>query len=135
MNRIKARVRNYIWFGEDGEQQYRRKVAWDSLILHKELGGLTLIDLELQIKALLAKLFIRGLFPLATPLKMLIFYRVNNLSPKRGRIWHGHIHFTLFATKVRGIGSDIWHGHWKAWINIRNQLLFQQPENPYTMGR
>ena len=59
-----------------------------------------MIDLELQIKALLAKLFPRGLIPGAAPLKMLIFYMANNLSPIKGGIWHGRIHF-------RGNGLNI----------------------------
>jgi hypothetical protein len=82
MNKVKALVRNYIWSGENRKKQCRVKVAWDTMILPKELGGLKLLDLELEIKALLAKLFIRGLIPRSSPWKSLIQHRVNTLSSK-----------------------------------------------------
>jgi hypothetical protein len=80
------------------------------MILPTEMGGLKLLDPELEIKALLAKLFIRGLIPGASPWKVLIWYKVNHLNLKRGGKWPRHIYFILFATRVRGNGSDVWHG-------------------------
>ena len=77
--------------GEDGERLCREKVAWNSLILPKELGGLKVMDLELEIKAQLAKLSLRGLLPGNALWKCLIMYRIKNLSSKRGGKWHVHI--------------------------------------------
>jgi hypothetical protein len=56
-------------------------------ILPKELGGLKLLDLELEIKAFLAKLFIRGLIP--------------------RRQMAGTYPLHIFVTKVRESGSNI----------------------------
>ena len=63
INKVKELVRNYIWSGENGERQCRAKVAWDAMILPKEQGGLKLLDPKLEVKALQAKLFVRGLMP------------------------------------------------------------------------
>lgn len=112
-------IRNYLWSGEDEERSCRAKVAWSSLILPKELGGLKFMDLELKIKALIAKLFIRGLLPSNAPWKCLIMHIIKNLSPKRGGKWPAHIQFILFSTNVRGAGSDIWWEIRKAWISVR----------------
>ena len=109
INQVKALIRNYIWSGENGERKCRAKVAWDSLI-PQNAGGLKLLDPELQIHALLAKMFIRGLMPKVAPWRTLIKHRMATLRPKRGGNWPPHIHFILFATRVQGIGSPLWWG-------------------------
>ena len=60
-------VRNYLWSSEGGNRQCPTKVAWSSLILPKKYGELKLIDPETQMKALLVKLFMRGLLPSQAP--------------------------------------------------------------------
>ena len=73
---------------ENGERKCRAKVAWDSLILPQNMGGLKLLDPELQIHALLAKLFIRGLMPETAPWRTLIKYRMSSLRPKEAETGH-----------------------------------------------
>lgn len=63
MNKVKALVHNYI----DGECQCRTKVAWDLLILPKELGDLKLLDPEVEVKTFVAKIFISKLILKASP--------------------------------------------------------------------
>jgi hypothetical protein len=67
IDRVKALIRNYIWSSEDGERLCRAKVAWDSMILPMKLGSLKLLDPAMQMQALMAKLFIRGLMPWDAP--------------------------------------------------------------------
>lgn len=50
INKVKALVRNYIWSWENKERQCRTKVAWDTMILPKEQGGLKLLDPNLKLK-------------------------------------------------------------------------------------
>jgi hypothetical protein len=134
INKVQALVRNFIWLGKDGESQCRAKVAWSSMILPKEVGGLKLLDPVLKIKAFLAKLFIRGLMPCVSPWKTMIEFRICSLRPKHCSQWLGHIHFILFATNAWGCGSEIWWGTRKALVDVWNQLIFQQPQNSDTIG-
>jgi hypothetical protein len=55
--KVVSLIRNYIWSSEDGSRLCPAKVAWSSLILLKSCGGIKLIDPELQMKALLTKLY------------------------------------------------------------------------------
>jgi hypothetical protein len=82
--KVVALIRNYIWSGEDGSRACPAKVAWSTLILAKNCEGLKLIDPELQMKALLVKLFVRGLLPGPAPWRCLILHRIKSLSPKKG---------------------------------------------------
>ena len=59
---IKAMVRGFLWSGRDNEM-VSAKVAWGCLIKAKNQGGLGLVDLAHQSKALLGKLFVRNLQP------------------------------------------------------------------------
>ena len=53
----------FLWSGSDGIHDTRVRVRWSTVILPKAAGGLGIIDPEMQSKALLAKLVVRGLFP------------------------------------------------------------------------
>jgi hypothetical protein len=133
--KVVALVWNYIWSGEDGSRQCPTKVAWSSMILPCNCGGLKLINPELQIKALLVKLFVRGLILGPAPWRSLLIYMIDSLSPKRGGQWPTHRHYLLYATKARGQGSKLWWGLWKAWVGIRSSLMFQHPITPDEVSR
>jgi hypothetical protein len=133
--KVTALIWNYIWLGEDGSRRCPAKVAWSSLILSKQAGGIKLIDPELQMKALLVKLFVRGLVPGTAPWKSLILHRIDTLSPKRGGQWPSNRHYLLFAYNTRRNGSELWQGLWKAWVDIRCGLKFQQPASTDEVSR
>jgi hypothetical protein len=120
-------MRSIAKVGEDGSRACPAKVAWSSLILPKNCGGLKLIDPELQMKALLVKLLIRGLLPGLAPWRYLIMHRIKMLSPSRGGSWPASSHYLLFAVKTRGARSEFWQGLWKAWVGTRTSLKFQHP--------
>jgi hypothetical protein len=124
IEKVVTLVRNYLWSGEDGNRQCPAKVAWSSFILPKKCGGLKLIDPETQMKALLVKLFMRGLLPGPAPWKSLLLHRINSLSPKRGGNWPPNTHYILFANKTRGTSSEFWQGLWKAWTGVKTSLKF-----------
>jgi hypothetical protein len=120
-------VRNYIWSGKDGSRQCPAKVAWSSLILPKNCGGLKLIDPKLQMKALMVKLFIRGLLPGPAPWRSLLTHQINSLRPKKGGQWPANRHYILYTVRAKGAGSDFWWRLWKAWTGIRHALKFTHP--------
>jgi len=125
--KVKSLMRNYIWWGENGEKKCRANVKWNSLILPKDQGRIKLIDPTLQTQALLAKLMIRGLMLGDAPWRSVIQFCMRSIKPKRGGKWLSNIHFILFATWVSGSGSNICWVVWKAWCQIRHNLKFQQP--------
>jgi len=86
-------------------------------------------------QGLLVKLMIRGLMPSDAPWRTLIQYRTQSIQPKKGRKWPPNIHFILHATRVRGNGSDIWWAIWKACCQVRQGLVFQQPDGKEATGR
>jgi len=108
LNKIKNVIRNYIWSGGNGERRCRAKVEWDSLIQHRNQGGIMLIDPTLQMQALLTKLMIRGLMPREAPWRIIIQYQMKSFKPKRRGKWPSNIHFIMHATRVRSNGFDIW---------------------------
>lgn len=60
--KVQALICNYIWLEENGKTPYRAKVAWEFAISSKKnLGGLKLLDPELQMQALLTQLLVSGL--------------------------------------------------------------------------
>ena len=74
MKLIKRIIRNFLWGGTK-EKQARAKVAWTTLIKGKSEGGMGLIDLMVQTKALLRKMVVRSLQPLEAPWKILWRHR------------------------------------------------------------
>ena len=60
MHQLRRLVRNFLWGGSDGSHDTRARVRWDTIILPSAEGGLGIIDPEIQSRALLSKLIIRG---------------------------------------------------------------------------
>lgn len=60
---LRRLVRNFLWSGTDGTRDTRARVRWQTVILPCEEGGLGIIDPEIQSRALISKLLVRGLFP------------------------------------------------------------------------
>jgi hypothetical protein len=75
---------------------------------------LKLLDPEIQMNALMVKLFICGPMPDQAPWKILIQHRIHSLRPKRGGTWPTNIHFILYTNEVHGKGSDLWWAVWRA---------------------
>jgi len=71
LKKVKALIRNYIWSG-NLKKKCRARVAWDSTILPIFHGGIKIFDPEVQAKALLAKMVVRGLTPGSEPWKVLL---------------------------------------------------------------
>jgi hypothetical protein len=64
-SQVREVVRNFLWEGKVAPTW--AKVKWDTLTLPIVKGELGIIDPELQSKALLAKLLVKGLAPGGEP--------------------------------------------------------------------
>ena len=73
---MRALIRNFIWSWENGKRNCHAKLEWNPLILPENVGSLKLVDRELEIHALLAKLFIKGLMSNVVPWHILIKHRM-----------------------------------------------------------
>jgi hypothetical protein len=80
-------VKNYIWGGESEKTWV--KVKWDKKFLLIYKGGLGVIVLKIQAKALLAKLVVKGLSLEVEPCKVLLKRKVMSTPRKKS------LHFTL----------------------------------------
>ena len=73
--------------GDTKEKHARAKVAWTTLIKDKSEGGVGLIDLVVQTKALLGKLVVRSLQPSEAPWKILWRRKWKMWLPRQGGSW------------------------------------------------
>ena len=62
-------------------------MRWSTVILLKADGGLGIIDPEMQSKALLAKLVVRGLFPSTEPWKAFLRHALVQCLPRQSHHW------------------------------------------------
>ena len=81
---VRRLVRNFLWGGSDGTRDTRARVRWATLILPRDEGGLGIIDPEIQIRALLSKLIVRGLFPGNEPWKKFLHAALQTVAPRFG---------------------------------------------------
>ena len=79
---VRRLVRNYLWGGIDGTRDTRVRVRRSVIILPRESGGLGIIDPKIQIRALLSKLIVRGLFPSNEPWKKYCLDAIQSTSPR-----------------------------------------------------
>lgn len=57
---VRCLVDSFLWAGSDGSWDTQARVAWHTLILPSEDGGLCIIDPEMQSRALISKCTNRG---------------------------------------------------------------------------
>ncbi|MCO5592217.1 hypothetical protein L7F22_046215 [Adiantum nelumboides] len=72
MAQLRRLTMHFLFGGSNGSRDTRARVCWWTVILPTSKGGLGIIDPELQSRALLTKLNVRGLFPGNEPWKMLL---------------------------------------------------------------
>ncbi|MCO5552845.1 hypothetical protein L7F22_006363 [Adiantum nelumboides] len=72
MLQLRCLIRNFLFGGSDGTLDTRARVRWSTVILPTSQGSLGIIDREMESRALLTKLIVRGLFPGNEPWKMLL---------------------------------------------------------------
>ncbi|MCO5549154.1 hypothetical protein L7F22_002620 [Adiantum nelumboides] len=90
MRQLRRLIRNFLYEGLDGTHDTRARVRWSTVIMPTSQGGLGIIDPEMQSRALLTKLIVRGLFPGNEPCKMLLQSDLATVTPTYG-VRDGHI--------------------------------------------
>ncbi|MCO5581462.1 hypothetical protein L7F22_035347 [Adiantum nelumboides] len=90
MRQLRRLIRNFLYGGSNGTHDTCARVRWSTVILSTSQGGLGIIDPEMQSRALLTKLIVRGLFPSNEPWKMLLQSDLDTVTPTYG-VRDGHI--------------------------------------------
>ncbi len=128
-NLIQGIMRNFIWSGKASNA--RAKVKWETLVLPTAHGGLGIIDPKAQSKALLAKLFIRGLAPGGEPWKELLRHKANqvklpvhDLGPSTQ-----DINWMFATTKLKRPPISLWKSILHASMSVRPGLCKSEPTN------
>ena len=83
-------VRGFLWSGRDNAMVFV-KVAWGCLIKVKNEGGLGLVDLVHQSKALLGKLLVRSMQPRPELWKVLLRNIADLWCPRDGGPWQAKV--------------------------------------------
>ena len=84
MRQVRRLIHNFLWSGQDGTTDTRARVRWETIIQPIAEGGLGLIDPEMQCRALLTKLIVRGLFPGNETWKLLFCSVLHTVTPQLG---------------------------------------------------
>ncbi|MCO5586639.1 hypothetical protein L7F22_040580 [Adiantum nelumboides] len=89
----------------DGTHVTRARVRWSTVVMPTSQGGLGIIDPEMQSRALLTKLIVRGFFAGNEPWKMLLQSDLDTVTPTYGvrddHIWTPGMRFMFTDAPVR----------------------------------
>ena len=124
---IQRLIPNYLRSGgEDGLSC--PKIAWSTLTQSKDRGGLGLIDPEVQSKALLVKLMVRGHLPRNEYWKGLLNNRILHCTSSGGP-WRRDCRWSFLA-EVNFVSSKRWEDRFfnslgRAWQQIKASLVFK----------
>jgi hypothetical protein len=128
-SQIRGIVRNFIWSRK--ATNARAKVKWETLVLPTAQGGLGIIDPKVQSKALLAKLFIRGLAPGGEPWKELLRHRANQLRLPVHELGPStqDINWMFGPTKLKRPPTSLWKSILRAWMSVKPGLYKSELTN------
>ncbi|MCO5586861.1 hypothetical protein L7F22_040806 [Adiantum nelumboides] len=84
MRQLRQLIGNFLYGGSDGAHDTRARVRLSTVIMPTSLGGLGITDPEMQSRALLTKLIVRGLFPSNEPWKILLQSDLETVTPTYG---------------------------------------------------
>lgn len=122
----------FFWSGSDGSIDTRARVRWSTLILPRSEGGLAIIDPEIQIRALLSKLIVRGLFPGNEPWKKFFSAALLTVAPSHGtrdgHSWAAGMRF-LFTDAPLTVSdtSPFMQSILRIWSSMRAVLIRREP--------
>ncbi|MCO5571416.1 hypothetical protein L7F22_025156 [Adiantum nelumboides] len=125
-------IRNFLFGGLDGTHDTRARVCWSTIIMPTSQGGLGIIDPDMQSRALLTKLIVRGLFPGNEPWKILLQTDLATVTPtygvRDGHIWTTGTRFMFTDAPVRRDGvSPFMRSLLQIWNSMRKGLIRRTP--------
>ena len=129
LDQIRSLVRNYLWGGADGERRSPARVAWATVIAPKSEGGLGILDVELQVQALLAKWVTRCLRPGGGKWRAILLHRMAEVGPgpMSGQIWNRGTSWAVAAHSTKMRGSRLMRCIWSAWRKVAEGLRPKPP--------
>ncbi|MCO5551035.1 hypothetical protein L7F22_004531 [Adiantum nelumboides] len=134
LSRLRHLVCNFLWGGSDGTRDTRARVAWHTVILPKEEGGLGIIDPEMQSAALLSKLIVRGLYLGEDPWKQFMLHGLSRCVPSSGCMdgagpWGPSIRyiFTMQSRLCTRHLSPFMYSIFRVWLTMRRGLIRHTP--------
>lgn len=104
IGQIRRLVNKFLWAGD--ERMARAKVAWNVITKFVLKGGLGIIDLVDQCRALLAKLVVRGLLPKDELWKTMFKQRCYQCAPQQGGPWENSLRSICLHTTNFTFSSD-----------------------------
>jgi hypothetical protein len=114
-------IRYYLFSG--GTKRYRCPLTWDTCTKPKSEGGLGILDIPLQVKALTAKWMVRALHPNPVAWKTFLLHCIRQTNPMWAVTKDDHPTTTMFInTFVRMKGSRFLRLAWEAWREVAMHL-------------
>jgi hypothetical protein len=106
VNKCTSRIRTFFWSGS--AQRTRARVAWSTLCLRREEGGLNLLDPQDALMALMCKWVVKASEPGTSNLQAMLRFRLSGFQPYVGGKWASDLNwFTIPQHKALG-GSKVW---------------------------
>jgi hypothetical protein len=116
ITKFKAKIRNYLWVGED--QPCRAKVAWATCCLRKRDGGLGLVDPGDAMVALMNKWVIMALEPRESTLKNHMRHKLALYQPYIGGNWAPSLSWFILNNHASKASSKVWEQMTRAWKQL-----------------
>lgn len=116
-------VCNFLWAGNDGSSDTRARVAWHTCILTRDQGGLGIIDLEMQSRALISKCIIHGLFLGHKPWKPFLRSAVVQCVPHVGGAWSPSYRFIFMDVQLIRLTSYFMRSILGVWHTLRRGII------------
>lgn len=127
-SQLKRLVRNFLWAGSDGTRDTRARVRWSTVILPLEEGGLGIINPEIQSRALISKLIVRGLFPGNEPWKAFLRSAVTECTLAGSGLWRPSYRYIFSDSILQFTVSPFMRSLLSIWSSMRRSLIQRPPQ-------
>jgi hypothetical protein len=127
VKRIKTKLNNYLWKGKD--QRARIRVNWRDCSVPRQQGGLSLIDPEVALQALLAKWIVKALLPGTSHLQLLLRHQLLQIRPQAPGQWTASLRWCLTPKFRAHHNSPVWNRTVRVWKGLTKHLVGVPPTN------
>ena len=128
IKKLRRLVHNFLWTGSNGTKDMRARISWSTCILPCSEGGLGIIDLDIQSRALLSKLIICGIFPRNEPRKDFLRQALTQCIPPLRGDWQPSYRFICMQIGVRMSSSSFMSSRMRVWLSMRRGFIQRRPE-------
>ncbi|EFJ35486.1 hypothetical protein SELMODRAFT_404934 [Selaginella moellendorffii] len=137
MNKL---IRTYVWKGQATVSRGGAKVGWSSVTRAKHNGGINIIDIEEQCKALLFKIFHRMNMPGNQPWKLLLRYQLLKVIPDRlehtRQNWEKDERWLFNEGALKMPKPNTFSGKlFRLWKELKSKMEKRKPANSYKVDQ